>query len=111
METIEYKKLGTLSTGKKARLILCLVLLCQGHFCENPLAAETKEEELARSVLAQVEKAAQKTKSLESFGKETFPQSMTILDLGELALPALLSKLNEPNPDWKLRYWIVDAPR
>lgn len=86
------------------RIFILLCLLASAEF----LYGGEKEENLIRSVLNQVEIIAQKSKTLDEFGKQTLTQSATILDLKESSESVLLKTVAQSNKDWKVRFWVVD---
>lgn len=57
-------------------------------------------------IMHEVENISRSTDNLDEFGKRTLKQGKEILDIGAKCIYVLSWYLD--NPDWKVRFWIVD---
>lgn len=73
-------------------------------FGVQPLGGEVNEQ--VRSIILEVETASRQFAALDEFGKKTVDQGKAILSIGPAAVYELSARLD--NPDWKVRFWIID---
>lgn len=89
----------------KTIIFFCILFIFPSfiHAYQYPDASEKSK---IYKIIRSIEKLSQKSKNLNEFGSKTLKQSKDILDIGHSSVYVLSTLLD--NPDWKVRFWIVD---
>ncbi|MBN1822931.1 MAG: HEAT repeat domain-containing protein [Endomicrobiales bacterium] len=86
-----------------ALALLFILVFCRLNASEYP---SVQEKQRVGRIISAVSEISRGCPDIEELGKQTLAHAQEILDMGPSAVYALSLHMGEP--DWKVRFWIID---